>query len=190
MRGGRGLAAATLLVAVLLPAGCGAQAGAPPAAVPPVPSAVEVVEPPAAVQIPKIGAESSLTQVGFNPDGSMEIPPVDQPLQAAWYRHSQVPGEPGPAVIVGHVDGNHRPGIFHRLRELKEGDEVVVTKGDGTRQRFTVTHTVQVEKDQLPPDVFGGTAEPELRLITCGGTFDKTARSYRDNIVVYAGLAG
>jgi sortase (surface protein transpeptidase) len=144
---------------------------------------------PTEVRIPKIGAKSSLVPLGLNPDETIEVPPVEQPMQAGWYRLARTPGEAGPAVLLGHVDGNKQPGIFFRLKELAAGDEVEVSRKDGTTARFRVTRTEQIAKDSFPTEaVYGDTAEPELRLITCGGSFDEAARSYRDNIIVYARL--
>ncbi|GGM68253.1 class F sortase [Longimycelium tulufanense] len=189
--GGRGLAATLLVSALLVIGGCGsghdATAPAPAASGSTV---AEKTSPPATIRIPKIGAESSLVSVGLTRDGSMEIPSVEQPMQAAWYKESPIPGNTGPAIIVGHVDGNAKPGIFFRLKELKKGDEVLVDNRDGSQSRFVVTRTQQVDKDRFPEDdVYGNTAGPELRLITCGGAFDTSARSYRDNIIVYAKAA-
>jgi LPXTG-site transpeptidase (sortase) family protein len=145
---------------------------------------------PVLLRIPKIGAQSSLVQLGLNPDGSVQVPPVSQPMQAGWYAGGSAPGEIGPAVLLGHVDGDKQEGIFFRLHELAVGDDVFVTRQDGVVLRFTVTRTSEVSKDAFPTDaVYGQTADPELRLITCGGAFDRAAHSYVDNIVVYATLA-
>ncbi|MDX8051929.1 class F sortase [Lentzea sp. BCCO 10_0798] len=144
---------------------------------------------PTEVRIPKIGAKSSLVPLGLNPDETIEVPPVGQPMQAGWYRLARTPGEAGPAVILGHVDGDKQPGIFLRLKELTEGDEVEVSRKDGTTARFRVRATEQIAKSSFPTEaVYGDTGEPELRLITCGGGYDQAARSYRDNIIVYATL--
>ncbi|MFD5824871.1 class F sortase [Lentzea sp. NPDC060358] len=183
-----------LLVALALLAGC---AQAPDVALPTSPPATEPSEvdrgmppsEPTEVRIPEIGVRSSLVPLRLNPDGTVEVPPVEQPMQAGWYEHARTPGEPGPAVLLGHVDGNAQPGIFFRLRELVEGDEVEVSRKDGTTARFRVRRTEQVAKDDFPSEaVYGDTREPELRLITCGGTFDAQARGYRDNVIVYATL--
>ncbi|SMC68465.1 class F sortase [Lentzea albidocapillata] len=144
---------------------------------------------PVEVRIPKIGAKSSLVPLGLNPDETIEVPPVEQPMQAGWYRLARTPGEVGPAVILGHVDGNKQPGIFFRLKELAEGDEVEVSRKDGSTARFRVRATEQIAKSSFPTEaVYGDTGEPELRLITCGGGYDQANRSYRDNIIVYATL--
>ncbi|MFD1148143.1 class F sortase [Saccharothrix hoggarensis] len=145
---------------------------------------------PTEVRVPRIDARSSLVPLGLNPDRTVEVPPIEQPMQAGWYSHAPTPGEVGPAVILGHVDGNNQPGIFHRLREVVVGDEVLVSREDGGTLRFVVRRVDQVPKDEFPTDaVYGDTAVPELRLITCGGSFDSAARSYRDNVIVYAALA-
>jgi LPXTG-site transpeptidase (sortase) family protein len=146
--------------------------------------------PPTGVEIPKIGAKSTLVPLGLNEDGTIEVPPVSAPMQAGWYTQAPTPGEIGPAVILGHVDGNKQPGIFYRLKELAKGDEVRVSRTDGTTARFTVTKVDQVSKKDFPTDqVYGDVTDAELRLITCGGTFDHNAHSYEDNIIVYATYA-
>jgi sortase (surface protein transpeptidase) len=90
-------------------------------------------------------------------------------------------------VILGHVNGNGKPGIFGRLHELKAGDEIQIRRTDGGTAKFTVRKVDEVPKAQFPTDtVYGDTPGPELRLITCGGQFDHTAHSYRDSIIVYA----
>ena len=93
----------------------------------------------------------------------------------------------GPAVLAGHVDSTAGPAVFWRLRDLAPGDEVLVDRADGTTARFTVTRVERHPKDAFPTDeVYGPTTGAELRLITCGGEFDRAARSYRDNVVVFA----
>lgn len=145
---------------------------------------------PVEVEVPRIGAKSSLVEVGLNADQTIEVPPVDQPMQAAWYRLGPKPGETGPAVLLGHVDGNKEPGIFYRLREVVENDQILVTDQAGRSRTFVVYRTAQVPKDTFPTDeVYGDTTGPELRVITCGGSFDTAANSYRDNTIVFAKLA-
>ncbi|GAA0535830.1 hypothetical protein GCM10011581_24640 [Saccharopolyspora subtropica] len=200
IRGGRGVAAAAL--AVLL-AGCGvaaqpldlASGGYPPVAPPasaaaPLASAAALpASEPVWLEIPRIGARSSLVPLGLNPDRTVQVPPLDQPMLAGWYKHGPTPGETGPAVILGHVNGNGEEGIFARLRELRPGDEILVGRRDGRVARFVVQRMRQVPKARFPSDeVYGDTTGPELRLITCGGSFDKAARSYRDNIIAFAML--
>ncbi|WP_245900617.1 class F sortase [Prauserella shujinwangii] len=146
---------------------------------------------PAWVAVPRIGARSSLVPLGLNPDRTIAVPPVHEPMQAGWYRYGPTPGEKGPAVVLGHVDGDGREGIFARLRELRPGDEIRVGRQDGRIARFVVEHMAQVPKTRFPAeDVYGDTAGPELRLITCGGAFDSDADSYRDNVIAFATFTG
>ncbi|GLY41521.1 class F sortase [Amycolatopsis sp. NBRC 101858] len=144
---------------------------------------------PVSIDIPKIGAHSSLVPLGVNADNTIQVPPVTTPLQAGWYTYAPTPGEVGPAVVLGHVDGNHQKGIFYRLKELAAGDRVSVARADGTTALFEVTKVHQVPKQDFEKEgVYDDTAGPELRLITCGGVFDRSAHNYVDNIVVYARL--
>nr|WP_244199706.1 class F sortase [Amycolatopsis thailandensis] len=192
-RGGRAVAA-TLFLSFAL-AGCGSDA-TPPAAPPATAAAAapSVAKPfngirPTSVKIPKIGAESSLVTVAIDKDGKMSVPTAKHPMQAAWYRLSPVPGEVGPAILLGHVDGNKQPGIFFKLKDVNPGDEVLVERSDGKNLKFVVEKKDQVPKDQFPEEaVYGNTDKPQLRLITCGGVFDKEEHSYKDNVIVYANL--
>ncbi|WP_433260434.1 class F sortase [Actinosynnema sp. CS-041913] len=191
-----GLTAALLVFAAFVLGGCGSAptpASAPASTASTPPAAVVAggsAGTPVTVEIPRIGAKSSLIDVGLNPDGTLEVPPVDQPMQAAWYRLGPKPGETGPAVVLGHVDGDSRPGIFFRLRELVANDEVLVTDQTGRTRKFVVHRSLQVAKDAFPTEeVYGDTTGPELRVITCSGTFDAAADSYRDNTIVFARLA-
>ena len=160
-------------------------ASAPPAA--PAPVAL-----PSAVSIPAIGVQSELITLGLNPDGTLAVPqPGPDYDKAAWFDGSPRPGEPGPAVIEGHVDSAaNGPSVFYRLGELAVGDRIDVTREDGTVGTFVVYDVRVVPKDDFPTlAVYGNTDGPELRLITCGGPVDSSARSYEDNVVVFASLA-
>jgi Sortase domain len=93
-------------------------------------------------------------------------------------------------VIAGHVDSRTGPAVFYRLRELRPGQAVLVERADGTRLRFVVEQARSYPKASFPTgDVFGPVPSAALRLITCGGDFDRARGSYRDNLVVFAGLA-
>jgi len=104
-----------------------------------------------------------------------------------WWRGGSEPGEPGPAALVGHVDSQTRPAVFHRLRELRPGDLIRFVRRDTSSARFVVVRKQQVPKTEFPTaSVYGETREPTLRLITCGGSFDWSRGHYRDNVIVYA----
>ncbi|MDL5158283.1 class F sortase [Actinomycetospora termitidis] len=169
-------------------------AGVLPAPPPPVTTtsttpAGPPASPPARIVVGKIGVDSRVESVGLNPDRTMEVP-AKGPLfdLAAWYRYSVTPGQQGPSVIIGHIDSaENGPSVFFRLGALAPGDTIDVTRADGRVVTFTVYATRAFPKDAFPTDdVYAGTPGPELRLITCSGSFDAASRNYRDNTVVFA----
>ncbi len=151
----------------------------------PIPASATIT--PTHVVIPAIGVDqTNLEQLTRNPGTGELNAPVDFD-KAGYYVNGATPGDPGPAVIAGHVDDTRGPKVFYRLRELKTGDPVTVTRSDGAVVTFRVDAVEQYPKGAFPTDaVYGPAPGSSLRLITCGGVYDPAARSYRDNIVVYA----
>jgi hypothetical protein len=145
--------------------------------------------PPVAIDIATIGVASSLEDLHLLSDGTIAAP-VDY-AKAGWFADGVRPGETGPAIIAGHVDSQKRGGeVFYRLHELQPDDLVVVNRADGTSVTFRVTNVEQYLKDEFPVElVYGPTPGPALRLVTCGGKFDRKAGHYRSNTVVFAVLA-
>jgi sortase (surface protein transpeptidase) len=142
---------------------------------------------PVQIEIPSIGVASSLDRLGRAPDRTVEVPRRWE--VAGWYAPGTRPGDPGSAVILGHVDSKRGPAVFFRLRELRRGDDVTITRADGSSVRFAVDRTEQYDKRRFPTDaVYYPTLAPELRLVTCGGEFDATAGHYRSNVIVFATL--
>lgn len=148
---------------------------------------------PTAIDIPAIGVHSEMQQVGLTAQHTLEVPaPGPHYDQAAWYRHSATPGAIGTAIVVGHVDSaRDGPSVFFDLAKLMPGDEVLVTRRDGTVAIFTVDAVHRYPKDEFPTElVYGSTDYPALRVITCGGAFDRDRRKYLDNVVVFATFVG
>jgi sortase (surface protein transpeptidase) len=143
---------------------------------------------PVRIEIPRIKVASPLDRLGRAADRTVEVPARWE--RAGWYAEGTRPGDPGPAVILGHVDSrSDGPAVFFRLRELRRGDEIVVTRADGSTVRFSVDRTEQFPKSRFPTDdVYYPAMAPSLRLVTCGGSFDATARHYRSNVIVFATL--
>ena len=142
---------------------------------------------PLSVRIPSVGVESPLVPLGLNPDHTLQVP--TEYSVAGWYIYRPVPGQRGPAVIAGHVDSVSGPGVFYRLKDLPIGASIDVSRNDGSVAVFTVTAKEQHSKDAFPTDrVYGPTPNAQLRVITCGGAFDYSARHYKDNIIVFANL--
>jgi hypothetical protein len=143
------------------------------------------VSPPVSLTIPSIGVQTSLIHLGLTASGTLQVPPST--AVAGWYTGSPRPGAVGSAVIAGHIDSRAGPGVFFRLSQLRPGDRVYVRRADGTLAVFRVTVVRQFPKDSFPTSaVYGPTPDPEVRLITCGGTFDPQLGSYLSNTVVYA----
>jgi sortase (surface protein transpeptidase) len=141
-----------------------------------------VVPPPVRIEIPSINVRSKLQRLGRDAEGAIEIP-------SRWQAEGVRPGQPGPAVILGHVDSKEGPAIFYRLREMRRGDTIEVTHEDGSITTFVVDRLEQHAKTRFPTDdVYLPTLEPTLRLVTCDGVFDRSTGHYRDNLVVFANL--
>ena len=144
---------------------------------------------PVRVQVPSIGVDSTLMDLGLLADGSLQVPPAAFP--AGWYTGAPTPGELGPAIIVGHIDWAGVDGVFYRLHSLLPGAEIDVTRADGSTAVFRVLSVHEYAKDAFPTKlVYGNTAYSALRLITCGGAFNAKAHSYDDDIVASAELVG
>jgi sortase (surface protein transpeptidase) len=157
---------------------------------PPTPTSTRPAPPPPApfepvrVQIPAIGVDTTVVTVALEADGDMELPGA---AQVGWYRLGPRPGDPGSAVLAGHVDLGGERGAFFDLRSLPVGAEVVVTGGDGAVRRFVVTSREQVPKAQVDLSRYFTHAGPaRITLITCGGAFDRGVGHYQDNIIITA----
>lgn len=140
---------------------------------------------PVSVSIPAIDLSQRLIDLGVAADGALEVP--TDFAEVGWFTGGGRPGGHGPLVIAGHVDSPSGPAVFARLRELAPGDTVEVTDAAGTVHAYTVSEVADYPKTAFPTArVFGAVRDDQLRLITCGGVFDRTAGSYEDNRVVYA----
>lgn len=131
-----------------------------------------------------------MMQLGLKADGSIEVPPLTRHSPVGWYRLSPTPGEDGTSVLLGHIDSAaYGPAVFFRLGALHPGAQIDVHRADGVTAVFRVDRVAKYPKKAFPSRlVYGPTTYPSLRLITCGGSFDRSVHSYRDNIVVFATL--
>ena len=140
---------------------------------------------PQRIAIPSIGVKSSVIPLGLQRDGTLDTP--KDYGRAGWYTGGPEPGEPGPAVIIGHVDSKSGPAVFFALPRLHSGDHIRIARADGSTVRFKVDRIEQWPKNSFPTDrVYGATERPELRLITCSGDFDRSTGHYTANTIVYA----
>ncbi|MFJ4864363.1 class F sortase [Streptomyces sp. NPDC088748] len=197
------LAAALLCLALT---GCGASTGTPagapkatagpPSVAPaadPAPSATAAPMPasaPVRVRVPAAGVDTSpVLELGLAADGTVEVPSVADGDKIGWYTKGVTPGETGPAVLIGHFDTARGPAVLADVSRVRTGEEITVSRADGTTAVFRVRELEQVGKKQFPTaKVYGNTARPELRVITCGGELTDGHRP--DNIILYADLVG
>jgi sortase (surface protein transpeptidase) len=191
----RAVTCAALGATAAVCAAIAAAAPAPPPSAPPPAASAEAsfhsvrsvpdVAEPARLRIPTLNIDAPLTHLGVAPDRTIEVP-ADFAVPG-WFDQGPRPGQPGPAVILGHVDSKAGPAVFYRLARLPVGAEVLVDRADGSTVAFRVRSTQHVAKTAFPTDlVYAPTLEPSLRLVTCGGAFDHTRSSYVDNVIVYA----
>ena len=185
------LAAAGLVLAGLPPAVAAAAPATSPSPVPVarISSMTAASAPPFRVGMPSVGVDATVSPVRLDGAGAL-TPPADT-ATVGWFASGPAPGEVGPAVLAAHVDSTAGPGAFFRIGSAAVGDPIVVTRADGTALRFVVTRVARYPKTAFPTaEVYGATADAELRLITCGGRFDRRHRSYVDDVVVFARLDG
>jgi sortase (surface protein transpeptidase) len=164
----------------LIPVPLGRQAPAPQPSPLPVPEPVRLI-------IPSIGVRTGLVHLGVTSSGTLQVPATT--AVAGWYTGSARPGAIGAAVIAGHIDSVSGPGVFFRLRLLRPGARVYVRRADGSLAVFEVTAVHSYLKTRFPTmAVYGPVPAAELRLVTCGGTFDYATGHYLSNVIVYADL--
>jgi hypothetical protein len=145
------------------------------------------VSPPVSLTIPVIGVRAHIIHLGLTKSGALQVPGTT--AVAGWYTGSPPPGAIGSSIIAGHVDSYVGPGVFFYLRQLRPGDRVYVRQKDGRLAVFSVNSVHEYAKIDFPTlKVYGATPTSQLRLITCGGTFDPQTGHYLSNVVVYATL--
>ncbi|MGW7055024.1 class F sortase [Streptomyces sp. NPDC054887] len=171
---------------------------APPPALKPVPKPAVApahpplpFSPPVSVAVPALTIEAPVVGLGLEPQGHLAAPQVDNPRLVGWYRDGPTPGETGTSLLVGHRDTRTGPAIFLNLNALKPGDVIHVVRADHRIAVFTVDAVRTYKKEAFPDaEVYGNkSGRPELRVLTCGGTFDKK-KGYASNVVVFAHLTG
>ncbi|MFJ8044114.1 class F sortase [Kitasatospora sp. NPDC096147] len=145
--------------------------------------------PPTRIRIPSIKVDAPVSGLGLDAAGHLTSPPMTERNLAGWYRDGAAPGADGTAVVLGHVDNRTGPTVFHRLGLLRRGDTVEITRQDHRTAVFTVTDVRTHPKTAFPTEaVYAATGHPELRVLTCGGRFDRKAGGYDSNVVVTAHL--
>lgn len=178
---GLGLSVGQLTGSLGLPAWLSPTSGSPPG---------DALAPsrPTELAIPSLALRATVRPVGLDDNGAIAAPPMRRAHETGWYEDGPTPGQHGAAVIVGHVDDQQGPAVFHELTRLRPGQRIEVTRRDRGVASFEVTEVRSYSKVALPPEVYGDFSEPELRLITCGGEWLGGRRGYAENVVVFASL--
>lgn len=147
---------------------------------------------PVSIDIPSIRVDAKVISLGLNPNGTVAVPPLSTPMVTGWYDRGPAPGQPGAAAILGHVDAAKvGPAVFYNLGKVRPGAEIFVHLRNGRIAIFETYSIVLFQKAKFPTDrVFGYTSWPTLRLITCGGVFDRKTGHYLGNIVAFASYIG
>ncbi|HWU07999.1 MAG TPA: class F sortase, partial [Streptomyces sp.] len=146
---------------------------------------------PQRVEIPSLGIEATVVRRGLDEGGAIEPPPFGTPGAVGWYAEGTEPGAEGAALLVGHVDTETKPAVFYALSTARPGEKVRVSRSDGGTAEFTIDDVQVLTRERFDAQKAYGPREDgraELRLITCGGTYDRTSRSYTANVVVSAYL--
>ncbi|MEU9475849.1 class F sortase [Streptomyces sp. NPDC048191] len=144
---------------------------------------------PTRLLIPKISVDAPFTTLAIGASGQLEPPPAGETNLVGWYAKGAAPGERGTAIIAGHIDTKTSAAVFANLDHLKAGDHFTVQRADGSKPEFVVDDTETFAKDDFPSKrVYADAKRPEVRLITCAGAYDHSAKDYTDNLVVFAHL--
>lgn len=142
---------------------------------------------PSRLRIPDLGADVPIIAVGVDETGQMAIP--ENVSQVGWYRYGPAPGSAaGSVVMSGHVDSaTEGRGVLAGLAQIDIDDPIIVTDENGTERTYRVISRESYDKATAPmSELFSRSGPPRLTLITCGGEFDATVRSYSHNVVVTA----
>lgn len=180
------------------PAAAHAPAAQPSGSALPAPRPARSVRPivtpdahPIRLSIPAIGVNAPFTPLDLDANGVLNAPPPDDTNLVGWYKGGTVPGNRGPALVLGHVDTKTAPAVFWGLSTLTAGTTVDIARDDGVTATFTVDSAEAFSKGDFPDArVYGDTSDAQLRLITCGGSYDRKKKDYTANVVVFAHLTG
>ncbi|MFI6727846.1 class F sortase [Streptomyces sp. R-74717] len=144
---------------------------------------------PTRLQIPSLAVKAPFTKLSIGADGRLNPPPPNDSNLVGWFKGGVTPGERGAAIVAGHVDTTTGPAVFLQLQFLKPGSTVDITRADGSVATFEVDSVETFSKAKFPNKrVYSDTPSAQLRLITCGGPYNRKAKHYEDNVVAFAHL--
>jgi len=144
------------------------------------------VGPPSHLSIPVLGVNADVEAVGVDGQGRMGVP--SRPEHVGWYRQGPAPGQPGNAVIDGHLDWTSGPAVFWELHRLRVGDEAFVVGSGNARLRFVVDSVSTISFDANVDSLFVSSGPASLTLLTCNGAWDRQRATYLQRLVVHLSL--
>lgn len=160
---------------------------APPATPAALAAAANDNDTPMRLIIPRLKVDAVVESVGKDARGDAGVPQKSQ--NVAWYNVGPAPGEPGNAVISGHLDDKVGPAIFRRLGELKVNDKLTVIDKASVQRTFQVIEVAAYPYQKAPiTKIFGFDLEHDLNLITCTGRWNNKTHTYSQRLVVYTRL--
>ncbi|MFJ9417650.1 class F sortase [Streptomyces sp. NPDC101227] len=166
-------------------AAAAARPGAAARSIPALPQSV-----PKRLMIPEIAVDAPFTPLSIGASGQLNAPPGENKNLVGWFQGGATPGERGASIVAGHVDTKTGPAVFMQLSSLKKGSKIDITRADGIVATFKVDAVETFSKAQFPNDrVYADTPDAQLRVITCGGAYNRAAKDYESNVVVFAHLA-
>lgn len=140
-------------------------------------------QPPVAISIPSQHEGGPVVPIDLDPTGALQV--LSSARQVGWYRGSPAPGDPGPAVLIGHINLNGVEGVFKDLQDLSPGAPVIIRRKDGSSVTFAVDRIEIYDKNTFPTSLaYAPTPLPELILASCTGPL--IDHHYTQNVVVYA----
>lgn len=154
---------------------------------------------PTRIYIPSLHIDAPIMPVGLDRYGAMETPgaghPASDPIwnTAFWWKLGTPPGQPGNAVLAGHVDrSDGSRAVFWNLHQMQPGDHISITNQSGQTLTFQVTSLESfTNPDGGPNDpviqrVFGPASTANLNLITCYGVWIGT--EFNKRLVIFSRL--
>jgi len=142
---------------------------------------------PVMLKVPAIKLSAPIVKTGLETGGALHVP--GSPEQTGWYSLGTIPGDIGPAVITGHLDSAQGPGVLFNLKKIKPGDEIDVVRDDGSIAVFSAEKLARYPQDNFNTQaVYGPINTAGLRIITCSGIYNKAAKHYSDDLVVFGSL--
>ena len=100
------------------------------------------------IEIPAARVDTVVDAVGTGLRGAIRVPSLGR---AGWWQGGPRPGEPGRAVVIGHLDTEHGPGLFARVPALRRDQAITITDRRGRVYRYLVVGRHRCARTASPP---------------------------------------